>query len=187
MSSQPYTTLFMLVCLCDSVAARCQLGRYPWGYTFADISLSAFIAALFYSITAGRAAAAKQLGAPAPSLDRFDLFHGHLFTAWECSTTSNTSYGSSPTQQFSSIKDKSSSSLNHQVIAQLNLKQPHEAICSDSSGCSVGILFHAAEYPAYDGDEFPYNLGHCQVNSSCRFNQKSMDLRNIIWWKVRVR
>jgi hypothetical protein len=48
----------------------------------------------------------------------------------------------------------------------------------------VGILFHAAEYPAFDQQHFPVHLGYCQANSTLRFNQRSMDLRNILWWRV---
>eukprot|EP00775_Hariotina_reticulata_P006337 gene6337-6572_t len=47
----------------------------------------------------------------------------------------------------------------------------------------VGILFHAAEYPAFDQQHFPVHLGYCQANSTLRFSQGSMDLRNILWWR----
>jgi hypothetical protein len=53
-----------------SAGARCQLGRQPWVYSFADVRLSAFAAALFASIGQGWAGAAKQLGAPPPQLNR---------------------------------------------------------------------------------------------------------------------
>jgi hypothetical protein len=47
------------------------------------------------------------------------------------------------------------------------------------------VLFHASEYPAYDESCFPFMLGHCQAGSSCRYNARAMDLRNILWWQVR--
>lgn len=50
----------------------------------------------------------------------------------------------------------------------------------------VGILFHAAEYPQYDDTMFPYYLGYCQHGSSLEFDQRSMDLRNMLWFKVRT-
>jgi hypothetical protein len=56
----------MLLC----AGARCQLGRQPWAYTFADAGLSAFSAALFASIVQGWAGKARQLGAPPPQLNR---------------------------------------------------------------------------------------------------------------------
>ncbi|KAF6259508.1 hypothetical protein COO60DRAFT_1700794 [Scenedesmus sp. NREL 46B-D3] len=30
---------------------------------------------------------------------------------------------------------------------------------------------------------FPIMLGHCQAGSSCRYNPRAMDLRNILWWQ----
>eukprot|EP00877_Chromochloris_zofingiensis_P014294 jgi/Chrzof1/9118/Cz03g36190.t1 len=50
----------------------------------------------------------------------------------------------------------------------------------------VGILFHAAEYPQYDDTMFPYYLGYCQHGSSLEFDQRSMDLRNMLWFKGRL-
>nr|XP_043621156.1 uncharacterized protein LOC122592896 [Erigeron canadensis] len=44
----------------------------------------------------------------------------------------------------------------------------------------VGILFHAKEYPAYDKEVFPYNMGYCQKGSNVTYD-KSMNLRNILW------
>ncbi|GFP99773.1 hypothetical protein PHJA_002121400 [Phtheirospermum japonicum] len=44
----------------------------------------------------------------------------------------------------------------------------------------LGILFHAKEYPAYDKDIFPYNMGYCQVGSNVAYDN-SMNLRNILW------
>jgi hypothetical protein len=58
--------------LLSPVGARCQLGRQPWAYTFADVQLSAFAAALFAAIVQGWAAASKQLQAPPPLLNRCD-------------------------------------------------------------------------------------------------------------------
>ncbi|ORX79613.1 hypothetical protein K493DRAFT_321022 [Basidiobolus meristosporus CBS 931.73] len=45
---------------------------------------------------------------------------------------------------------------------------------------TVGILFHAKEYPMVDED-FPYNLGWCQANSTVHWSANTMPLRNIIW------
>lgn len=44
----------------------------------------------------------------------------------------------------------------------------------------VGILFHAKEYPAYDKEVFPYNMGYCQQGSNVTYDD-SMNLRNILW------
>ncbi|KDO56226.1 hypothetical protein CISIN_1g037557mg, partial [Citrus sinensis] len=64
------------------------------------------------------------------SLNRYDLFHGHLFLAVETGR--------------------------------------------------LGILFHAREYPAYDKEKFPYNLGYCHKGSNVTYDD-SMNLRNILW------
>lgn len=44
----------------------------------------------------------------------------------------------------------------------------------------LGILFHAKEYPAFDKELFPYNLGYCQSESDVVYDD-SMNLRNILW------
>ncbi|XP_041020747.1 uncharacterized protein LOC121262362 [Juglans microcarpa x Juglans regia] len=44
----------------------------------------------------------------------------------------------------------------------------------------LGILFHAKEYPAYDKERFPYNMGYCQMGSNVKYDD-SMNLRNILW------
>ncbi|XP_061972573.1 uncharacterized protein LOC133694898 [Populus nigra] len=43
----------------------------------------------------------------------------------------------------------------------------------------LGILFHDREYPAYDKEIFPYNMGYCQTGSTVAYD--SMNLRNILW------
>ncbi|KAK3041954.1 hypothetical protein RJ639_002262 [Escallonia herrerae] len=40
--------------------------------------------------------------------------------------------------------------------------------------------FHAKEYPAYDKEVFPYNMGYCQRGSNVMYDD-SMNLRNILW------
>ncbi|OVA02661.1 hypothetical protein BVC80_141g6 [Macleaya cordata] len=50
---------------------------------------------------------------------------------------------------------------------------------ADDSG-RLGILFHAKEYPAYDKDGFPCNMGYCQIGSNVVYDD-SMNLRNILW------
>lgn len=44
----------------------------------------------------------------------------------------------------------------------------------------LGILFHAKEYPAYEKEVFPYNMGYCQIGSKVKYDD-SMNLRNILW------
>mmetsp|Transcript_70583 Transcript_70583/g.181998 ORF Transcript_70583/g.181998 Transcript_70583/m.181998 type:complete len:310 (+) Transcript_70583:61-990(+) len=44
----------------------------------------------------------------------------------------------------------------------------------------LGILLHAAEYPAFDADDFPIHLGFCQVNSTMPYEARRMRWRNIV-------
>ncbi|KAL5713030.1 hypothetical protein ACHQM5_015146 [Ranunculus cassubicifolius] len=44
----------------------------------------------------------------------------------------------------------------------------------------MGILFHAKEYPAFDKDVFPHNMGYCQRGSNVAYDDM-MNLRNILW------
>ncbi|GIL48464.1 hypothetical protein Vafri_4981 [Volvox africanus] len=47
----------------------------------------------------------------------------------------------------------------------------------------VGLLFHACEYPAFDVDCFPYNLGYCQEGSPLRPMGQQLAQRNILWYQ----
>ena len=47
----------------------------------------------------------------------------------------------------------------------------------------LGLLFHAAEYPARSPD-FAVNLGYCQTNSTLAYTDVRMDRRNIIYYEV---
>ncbi|MED6120154.1 hypothetical protein PIB30_018362 [Stylosanthes scabra] len=104
---------------------RCQLTRTPYGRIFIDEELNMYMKFLFELI----AARGPSVGFDV-ALNRFDLFHGHMFLAID-------------------------------------------------SG-RLGILFHAREYPAYDKQEFPYNMGYCQRGSNVTYDD-SMNLRNILW------
>ena len=73
------------------------------------------------------------------ALDRFDLFHAHMF---------------------------------------LTRGAPGRAL-------ELGLLFHAKEYPR-QCPEFPVDLGFCQLNSTLAFDQRAMDLRNLLFFRVRL-
>lgn len=49
---------------------------------------------------------------------------------------------------------------------------------------SIGLLFHAKEFPALS-TEFPYNLGFCQRNSTMPYSPLEMAWRNFVWFEVR--
>lgn len=46
----------------------------------------------------------------------------------------------------------------------------------------LGMLFHAKEYPAYDVESFPFELGFCQRESDlCLADESEMECRSILW------
>ncbi|KAG8390986.1 hypothetical protein BUALT_Bualt01G0140800 [Buddleja alternifolia] len=63
-------------------------------------------------------------------------------------------------------------------LSRYDLFHGHLFLAKDSG--RLGILFHAKEYPAYDKEVFPYNMGYCQVGSNVTYDD-SMNLRNILW------
>ena len=38
--------------------------------------------------------------------------------------------------------------------------------------------FHAKEYPSYEKESFPYNMGYCQIGKTTRLSQFSLSLKN---------
>ena len=69
--------------------------------------------------------------------------------------------------------------LNRFDLFHAHLFQPH-----DRQG--LGLLFHAAEYPARSA-AFPVHLGYCQANSTLAYAEGAMDLRNIVYFQVCLR
>lgn len=108
-----------------SMENRCELTRTPYGRRFINEELNSYLEFLFELIVARGPAIGLNV-----SLNRFDLFHGHLFIA--------------------------------------------------SGSNRLGILFHAKEYPAYQKELFPFNMGYCQKESMVMYDD-SMNLRNILW------
>ncbi|KAF5739873.1 hypothetical protein HS088_TW12G01084 [Tripterygium wilfordii] len=108
-----------------SVEDRCQLTRTPNCWRFISEDLNSYFGFLFEVIATRGPTVGLNV-----SLNRFDLFHGHLFLSLD-------------------------------------------------SG-RLGILFHAKDYPAYDEEVFPYNMGYCQIGSNVNYDE-SMNLRNILW------
>lgn len=57
----------------------------------------------------------------------------------------------------------------------------HAHAFADAETKTVGLLFHASEYPAFDADSFPYKLGRCQTDSACAFDERKHARRNVLW------
>ncbi|XVE89644.1 hypothetical protein DITRI_Ditri20bG0012300 [Diplodiscus trichospermus] len=104
---------------------KCELTRTPYGRRFISQELNSYLEYLFKLIIERGPAVGLKV-----SLNRYDLFHGHLFIATDTGR--------------------------------------------------LGILFHAREYPAYDKEVFPFNMGYCQKGSNVTYDD-SMNLRNILW------
>ncbi|KAK4339670.1 hypothetical protein RND71_041132 [Anisodus tanguticus] len=63
-------------------------------------------------------------------------------------------------------------------LSRFDFFHGHVFLARDSG--RLGILFHAKEYPAYDKEVFPCNMGYCQIGSNVSYDD-SMNLRNILW------
>ncbi|URD90780.1 hypothetical protein MUK42_27258 [Musa troglodytarum] len=63
-------------------------------------------------------------------------------------------------------------------LSRYDLFHGHLFVATDSG--RLGMLFHAKEYPAYEKESFPYNMGYCQRGSNVVYDD-SMNLRNILW------
>ena len=57
----------------------------------------------------------------------------------------------------------------------------HAHAFADAETKTVGLLFHASEYPAFDADSFPHKLGYCQTDSACAFDERKHATRNVLW------
>lgn len=58
----------------------------------------------------------------------------------------------------------------------------HAHFFYNASERTLGLLFHAREYPMYDPVAFPYSLGYCQTNSTLQLScAGDMGLRNVVW------
>ncbi|XP_015063198.1 uncharacterized protein LOC107008604 isoform X1 [Solanum pennellii] len=63
-------------------------------------------------------------------------------------------------------------------LSRFDFFHGHVFLSRDSG--RLGILFHAKEYPAYDKEVFPCNMGYCQIGTNVSYDD-SMNLRNILW------
>eukprot|EP00803_Ostreobium_quekettii_P010112 evm.model.scf_4129.1 EVM.evm.TU.scf_4129.1 scf_4129:2979-6458(-) len=59
----------------------------------------------------------------------------------------------------------------------------HSHLILDYIRGDCALVFHAKEYPKYDKDSFPLNLGYCQKGSNMSFSEKAMNFRNFVWYK----
>ena len=57
----------------------------------------------------------------------------------------------------------------------------HAHAFADAASGTVGLLFHASEYPAFDAEAFPHALGYCQTDSACAFDEAKHSRRNVLW------
>ena len=57
----------------------------------------------------------------------------------------------------------------------------HAHAFADADTLTVGLLFHASEYPAFDAKAFPHELGFCQTDSKCAYDEGKHARRNVLW------
>ncbi|XP_078444960.1 T-box protein [Wolffia australiana] len=79
---------------------------------------------------------------------------------------------------FELISDRSPMIGLNINLSRYDLFHGHIFLAPDTG--RLGILFHAREYPAYEKNIFPINMGYCQ-RGSCLAYDDSMNLRNILW------
>ncbi|KAL2254143.1 uncharacterized protein LOC105168920 [Sesamum indicum] len=79
---------------------------------------------------------------------------------------------------FEIIVERGPSVGLHVSLSRYDFFHGHLFLAKESG--RLGILFHAKEYPAYDKELFPCNMGYCQVGSNVPYDD-SMNLRNILW------
>ncbi|KAK9829304.1 hypothetical protein WJX72_005037 [[Myrmecia] bisecta] len=65
-------------------------------------------------------------------------------------------------------------------LSRFDLFHAHLFLATGPAG--MGLLFHSAEFPAMS-DAFPANLGFCQVGSPLAYEERKMDLRNLLWYQ----
>lgn len=95
-------------------------------------------------------------------------------------TTTNSSSNSSTSTTSST---SSSTCCLAPSLSRHDLFHGHLFIAKHPKG--VGLLLHAREYPMFDPLRFPIDLGSCQRDSTLAYSQRSMDLRNILFFEVR--
>jgi hypothetical protein len=193
----------------------CYLARHGWVHALQDPELAHYLAAVFRAATDpagwraaglwdGGAAAASHVSAAAGA-----AASSMVADSRSSGSGSSTSDGSSMDSSSSSESGGSSSESESESDPGVNRTATGAAASASGRSCGfappslsrhdlfhghlflsrrcggVGLLFHAVEYPKYDPWEFPLNLGYCQADSPIPYNERAMDLRNIIFFEVR--
>ena len=134
----------------------CSLAPAPAGRRFARRDLRAYLSGLFGSIPAAR----RRDGLPPVALSRFDLFHVHFFLAGLEPLLL-------PVEEEEEREDKNEKDRRR--------KKKNKNFIS-----TLGLLFHAAEYPAPGPVEFPHALGWCQRGSDLRWSERAAEWRTLV-------
>ncbi|CAK7340644.1 unnamed protein product [Dovyalis caffra] len=131
---------------------KCELTRTPYGRRFISEELNSYLEFLFELIVARGPSVGFNV-----SLNRYDLFHGHVFIARDTGRL-----------------------VEMQIAFHVKMYLQSVSNIMTVSGVISFVGFHAREYPAYDEEAFPYNTGYCQKGSNVTYDD-SMNLRNILW------
>ncbi|KAG5626082.1 hypothetical protein H5410_011300 [Solanum commersonii] len=146
---------------------RCELTRTPYGRLFINEEINSFLESLFEMIVTRGPSVGLNV-----SLSRFDFFHGHVFLARDSGRLGIFSYHCECTEAtWRHALDFGYRAKNHGgnhswILTTFSQREPD--------------WFHAKEYPVYDKEVFPCNMGYCQIGTNVSYDD-SMNLRNILW------
>lgn len=136
---------------------RCAVASWERGPRFRDRQLGDFVVSLFRAARRARARAGVRT-----SFSPYDLHHGHLFL-------SRPSWGGGCGE----------AGREDAVRAFRGAAVPR-----GWRRGRLGVLFHAAEYPAYDPASFPYDLGYCQRGSDVSVRPPAaLATRSVVWFR----
>jgi hypothetical protein len=99
----------------------------------------------------------------------------NLFEIAAAGTVGGTSVCSLSSGDYSSHENKT----QKPTLSRFDLFHCH--CFADANTKTVGLLFHALEYPAFNKDSFPHNLGFCQVGSTLGWDEGHAAVRTLLW------
>ena len=133
----------------------CHLAPRPTGVRFADPAVDAYLRSLFTALPGLRRAA----GLPPVALNRWDLFHAHLFWAASAAPAASAKAAAAAARRGGSRRGGGGGA---------------------ATPGHLGLLFHCAEYPARSPPAFDVDLGWCQRGSPLAWDAASADARNVV-------
>lgn len=148
---------------------RCSLASWERGPRFRDRQLGEFVVSLFRA-----AKRARERAGVRTAFSPFDLHHGHVFL-------SHGSGNQARAVRRGRLVGPAGEPLGACSAADRGDSASFRRPAPSRRG-TLGVLFHAAEYPAYDPVSFPYDLGYCQRGSDVRdASPAALATRSVVW------